>query len=191
MQKEVILKCEFVLLIQIYKWKIVEICSRSPRGNVDWNTLISRAPHETLRRSPRGNVDWNHQSQFVDSPFHGRSPRGNVDWNHQQNTCPWRYQSRSPRGNVDWNHHFPPRFRWIKLSFPTRERGLKWNCVAALLFKFCRSPRGNVDWNTELNSGILNTSSRSPRGNVDWNAKTTGKDYWGMQSFPTRERGLK
>ena len=97
------LKCKFGLLIQIYKWKIVEICCRSPRGNVDWNWRAVDFILSQIGRSPRGNVDWN---SFTSGLFLGlkrRSPRGNVDWNLKPYLC----------------------YKYIIPSFPTRERGLK------------------------------------------------------------------
>ena len=55
------------------------------------------------------------------------------------------------------------------LSFPTRERGLKW-----------------VRY--ELNPVY---PGRSPRGNVDWNRTPVNQCFHLRKSFPTRERGLK
>ena len=56
------------------------------------------------------------------------------------------------------------------LSFPTRERGLKYNTFRIVnRRRRCRSPRGNVDWNhCEWKIHTIGYS-RSPRGNVDWN----------------------
>ena len=162
------LKCKFGLLIQIYKWKIVEICCRSPRGNVDWNTdstlkwvLGQVVPHAgtwieiyvycyidcMLLVVPHAGTWIEIQNLTVGSGTSGRSPRGNVDWN----IC-------------------------LEVQFAIRD---------------CRSPRGNVDWNLPLHFFQQLCCRRSPRGNVDWNIIGKINTIGCRRSFPTRERGLK
>ena len=98
-------------------------------------------------------------------------------------------------------------------SFPTRERGLKYEYLQKSAYGYGRSPRGNVDWNQQKKNYERRELSRSPRGNVDWNYESLRKNietyvvphagtwieiilqYWQIRprslSFPTRERGLK
>ena len=102
----------------------------------------------TNRRSPRGNVDWNLKRLKMPESLQCRSPRGNVDWNIIW--CDWWdcKTRRSPRGNVDWNSSGCSWYNDTSVSFPTRERGLKWELKPWILKSCCRrSPRGNVDWN--------------------------------------------
>ena len=91
-----------------------------------------------------------------------------------------------------WIEIYPP-FSWpLSLpSFPTRERGLKWQCSG----ECHRDPGSFPTRERGLKLNIINfcmsVYSRSPRGNVDWNFQRLGNVFCQIRSFPTRERGLK
>ena len=185
------LKCKFGLLIRIYKWKIVKICCRSPRGNVDWNLQVKPSIRIWLSRSPRGNVDWNILHPSAQNGSLRRSPRGNVDWNMR--ISKWRLMPIVvPHAGtwIEMSFEFcdilsckvaPHAGTWIEIniqkeynntvrrSFPTRERGLKSLNKIEYLEARGRSPRGNVDWNSPEVHKKRKRTSHSPRGNVDWN----------------------
>ena len=142
-----------------------------------------------------------------------RSPRGNVDWNWQ---IGFFYNSSSvvPHAGT-WieivlhDRPFvsikvvPHAGTWIEIihgedarlpdrSFPTRERGLKY-CQSFqsqnLLHR--RSPRGNVDWNID-NKDLLKSAIVVPHAGT-WIEifSRTQVVHNSLESFPTRERGLK
>ena len=172
--------------------------------------------HEWLpgfwRRSPRGNVDWNSDALKVALDDVSRSPRGNVDWNYYLSGWCLSYMVVPHEGT--WieipmieqegiiNTSFPTRERGLKLlnfwqlwfkklSFPTRERGLKYEMIRNKITCISRSPRGNVDWN--LHNHIENHGHYTVvphEGTWIEMAKMHYYFIW-VQSFPTRERGLK
>ena len=104
----------------------MKICSRSPRGNVDWNFKRGEVNLPTIIVVPHAGT-WIEIGQLMPAtcvmlvvPHAGtwieiaaipriyriqfrRSPRGNVDWNDSIEWCCKTGNSRSPRGNVDWN----------------------------------------------------------------------------------------
>ena len=150
------------------KPKKVERYSRSPRGNVDWNLRLLSLNNAWYSRSPRGNVDWNNPPRSKNNWANGRSPRGNVDWNWKWlifcsanwvvphagtwiEMWKWRVCSSSsivvPHAGTWIEICIRYRGRKVATSFPTRERGLKWQKIRKRRQTFCRSPRGNVDWN--------------------------------------------
>ena len=107
-----------------------------------------RAIKTVCGRSPRGNVDWNDVISMSCNILHGRSPRGNVDWNMTEIAFCKRNLCRSPRGNVDWNCVYmlincpnsvvPHAGTWIEMVV----RRFEGCCT-------CRSPHGNADWNNK------------------------------------------
>ena len=134
---------------------------------------IGRMRHElhwSSGRSPRGNVDWNSMGKRLRYPWASSFPTRERGLKLQHSThFPVLQTCRSPRGNVDWNRGLSSYERKEVLSFPTRERGLKYGEGTRIHSRPCRSPRGNVDWNTPSEFKNFCTQSRSPRGNVDWN----------------------
>ena len=163
------LKCKFGLLIRIYKWKIVKICCRSPRGNVDWNEciiLLSCFVAVSFPTRERG-LKWSVPGYLTEVSC--RSPRGNVDWNNS-------YRCINQHGRV-----VPHAGTWIEiisgssrtflyLSFPTRERGLKFKKLWKPFQDAWVVPHAGT-WIEIANNrhDYWNPFSRSPRGNVDWN----------------------
>ena len=185
MQKEVILKCEFVLLIQICKWKIVEICSRSPRGNVDWNRARNWrmvqyrtvVPHAgtwieiaTMLQSGVQNFVVPHAGTWIEILDSIKKPSISLVVPHAGTWI------EIVQANMFWSS---------STSFPTRERGLKWIFSLHQAPWLCRSPRGNVDWNwlsLEIRSRVI--TCRSPRGNVDWNWQWSSEDFVALGRSP-------
>ena len=171
-----------------------------------------RAIKTVCGRSPRGNVDWNDVISMSCNILHGRSPRGNVDWNMTEIAFCKRYLCRSPRGNVDWNCVYmlincpnsvvPHAGTWIEItawhsetssipSFPTRERGLKSSFCWHRCLVCSRSPRGNVDWNLSPTWLLLLVSWSFPTRERGLKLQERKWAYSPSPSFPTRERGLK
>ena len=60
---------------------LLPVRGRTPRGCVDWNTIMKIKNNQTGSRTPRGCVDWNDTDgvSYFKTPC--RTPRGCVDWN--------------------------------------------------------------------------------------------------------------
>ena len=165
-------------------------CRRSPRGNVDWNSLYHWSLYHmawsfpTRERGLKWCWEWKNRGDYMSFPTRERGLKFDRRFNSKNSV------RRSPRGNVDWNVN-------VNIDY---------------LSRFGRSPRGNVDWNWKQRWMAEKISRRSPRGNVDWNWLVRTHRRWYnvvphagtwieinsdnysesyVWSFPTRERGLK
>ena len=189
----------------------MKICRRSPRGNVDWNTLYEA--------DAGGSFVVPHEGTWIEIVLSSQTYQVVQVVPHEGTWI------EMPRSRMSW--------RSLR-SFPTRERGLKLPSSVEQIHRLRRSPRGNVDWNNLMRLvlakhcvvphegtwieicfvlwSIFLNCRRSPRGNVDWNKSTPvsmevqavvpHEGTWieiacchclasACSSFPTRERGLK
>ena len=176
----------------------MKICRRSPRGNVDWNTLPPEMTTDRALSFPtreRGlKLLWLLQWQQLTTSFPTRerglkwylrmSHSGSPVVPHEGTWIEMEMQKTSGSLCVVVPHEgtwieIPvcSRCTWLLLSFPTRERGLK--CLNRFIFRLIlrRSPRGNVDWNKEFSDTLPGNGCRSPRGNVDWNYNADS-NFW-------------
>ena len=169
----------------------MKICSRSPRGNVDWNwkPVTSGRRHWVVPHAGTWIeilIRWQRKPLSIVVPHAGtwieiivnfpgisllfcRSPRGNVDWNLKMiwYLC---YISVVPHAGT-----------WIEISLPSVPEWLSFVVPHAgtWIEIICREYNVNEEWR------------RSPRGNVDWNRWCHVDRCSCWLSFPTRERGLK
>ena len=159
--------------IEILWVDIVSITSisRSLRGSVDWNTITVIYMVFVIRRSLRGSVDWNSSIlyfliYFIVAPFAGA-------WIEITKTGEMikTLTSRSLRGSVDWNLQVLVSHYSLRMSLPSRERGLKYNHSYLYGFGFGSLPSRERGLKYSRKQGIAHLFCRSLRGSVDWNWK--------------------
>ena len=77
------------------------------------------------------------------------------------------------------------------MSFPSRERGLKFIRQMHISQRLCRSPRGNVDWNSGALEKAYETGIVVPLAGTWIEIPRQLLLPGSGSSFPSRERGLK
>ena len=135
-----------------------------------------------------------------------------MDWNKDTKGKPIKNARRSPRGNVDWNSRHnvhsvsylvvPHAGTWIEIalqytllqgpqSFPTRERGLKYDLNLDWLLEEWVVPHAGT-WIEIVRTGVAQAAGDVvPHAGTWIEMRKKLMRFTNSASFPTRERGLK
>ena len=209
--------CNCALVVpHVGTWIEIHLSSFSPFAFLSFPTwerelkyLVHTAFSHPCSRSPRGNVNWNRVSIVTWKFIFGRSPRGNVNWNTFVNAGTKRiivvphvgtWIEIINSGSESISYAVVPHVgTWIEIattcpdanstrSFPTWERGLKYTMNWRVMYPVTVVPHAGTWIEMVVRRFEGCCTCRYPHGNADWNNKEEIKrcGTWGVPYAGTK-----